>query len=96
MLKSHSSCTNSFGVIGILSRARNLHDVRTYVKLKHLFVWLYVPNSWVAQFRGNAVFYRSTTSGWSLEVGVYAELTAAVVGIASQQNMNLFTKIIVG
>ena len=41
-------------------------------------------------------FYRSATSGWSLEVSVYAVLTVAVVGIVSQQNMNLFMKIIVG
>ena len=41
-------------------------------------------------------FYRSATSGWSLEVSVYAELTVTVVDIISQQNMNLFMKIIVG
>ena len=50
------------------------------------------PNSCIAQFRGNSVFYRSATSGWSLEVSVYAELTVAVVGIVSQQNINLFIK----
>ena len=46
----------------------------------------------MSQIRGNVVFYRSATSGWSLEVIIYAELTFAIVGIASQQNMNLFTK----
>ena len=96
MPKSHSSCTNRFGIIGILSRTRNLHDIRNYVKQKHLFLSLHVPNSCLAQFRGNAVFYRSATSGWSLKVSVYAELTAAVVGIESQHNTNLFTKTIVG
>ena len=49
-----------------------------------------------AQFRGNAAFHRSAASRWSLEVRFYAELTIAVVSIASQQNMNLFVKIIVG
>ena len=41
-------------------------------------------------------FYRSATSGWSLEVSVYAELTVVLVDIVSQQNMNLFMRIIVG
>ena len=71
-----------------------------------MFVWLHVcmvaclygcmSQIRVTQFRGNAIFYLSVTSGWSLEVTVYAELTVAVVGIVSQQNMSLFMKIIVG
>ena len=44
----------------------------------------HVPNSRVAQFRDNAVFYRSAISDWSLEITVDADLTVAVFSIASR------------
>ena len=53
------------------------------------------PDSCITQFCGNAVFNHSATNGSSLGVSVYAQLTVAVVGI-SQQDINLFMKIIVG